>query len=72
MDLVRRDMSCCACELLAPGVGEFLLSSIHFHMSVPSFLAFEMMLFIIFTVDSAFPFDLGWRGLAVTWYISHD
>ena len=60
MDLVRRDKSRCACELLAPGVGEFLHSSVHFHMSVPSFLAFEMMLFIILTADSAFPFDFGW------------
>jgi hypothetical protein len=51
-------MSLCAGEDVEPGVGALRHSKIAIHTSFFSFCAFHIMVFVIFTADSAFPFDL--------------
>lgn len=71
-DQVHHNMSLWAGELDDPGVGVFLHSRIAFHMSLPSLCALLTTFFMIFTADTAFPFDLWWCGLEAMWLISQD
>ena len=57
-DLIRRDMSLCAGADVEPGVGALSHSKMAIHTSFFSVCAFRIMFFMIFTADSAFPFDL--------------